>query len=135
MPQRNRWMSVCHSTAQHAASGLCPVHPHLGRLLRSAGEHTARVDLLRDAPAPRRLSGRYHLDTALRALKRRFTEIVRSDGLDPADLAQADLLLEFPLESDDHCRAVHAKLSSRDGRVFVRAVDHLGAQVAQRSDF
>lgn len=134
MAQRNRWISVCHSTAQHAASGLCHVQARLSEALRTGKKTAASIDLLGHGPRPCVLSRRYHLDLAISSLKQRFMEIVHADGLDPADLAEAKLLFEFDADAEPYTGVVHSKLVHRDGRQFVRAVNFLGAQFSARSD-
>jgi hypothetical protein len=135
MAAQNRLTSVCHSIAHHAASGLCYVHPDLGRTVRASGESEALIDLLDRAHAPRPIIFRSHLEKAIGALRQRFAQILASEGLAVEDLAGAKLLFVFDPDADVTCSTVHACLTEKDGRRSRRAVDYLGAQAAPRSDF
>jgi len=89
MRNTKRLKSVIHSIAHHAVSGLCLVHPHLGRARKALGVLHMSVDLLHPKvePAPDPLPP--EIERGADALRQTFADILASESLSIGDLTSA----------------------------------------------
>lgn len=131
MASSKRLSSVSHSIAHHAVSGLSYVHPHLRQASRSLAETTIFIDLLAQEPCPERYLQITPLRLSLNSLKKRFVEILVSEGLSVSELSTAVLLFEFTSDTlDDYCSNCHSLLVSTAGKEYIHAVNHIGVSIS-----
>jgi hypothetical protein len=75
MRSTKRLRSVVHSTAHHAMSGVCYVHPHLGEARKRVGAKRVSVDLLQSIIAPALDPLPREIELSTNALRERFSEL------------------------------------------------------------
>jgi hypothetical protein len=127
MPSQKRLNSICRSIAHHAVSGISYIHPHMLQACRAAGQPHMTVSLLESEPCPESFRGIEPLRLSLRALRKRFEEILAAEGFSVADLAEASLTFSpDPQFSDDYCTVCHSRLTSHTGRSYEHTIDCLG---------
>jgi hypothetical protein len=130
MPSIKRLSSVCHSIAHHAVSGLSYVHPHLRQACKAIGIDTITIDLMREQPCPDRFLNIEPLRMSLKALQDKFEEILTSEGFTKNEIGEINLKFEFTEEFlDDYCSNCYARLVSKNGKVFERAVNYMGKTI------
>lgn len=90
-----RLRSVLHSTAHHAVSGLCYVHPHLGEHCKVLGLKEISVSLLTPEfdPPIEKLSKEIVYSTD--ALREKFREITQSEGMTEESFSSASARFSF----------------------------------------
>jgi hypothetical protein len=131
MPSIKRFSSVCHSIAHHAVSSLSYVHPHLRQACKAIGIDTITIDLMQDQPCPDRFLNIEPLRLSLKALQGKFKEILTSEGFTTNEIMTIELRFEFTEEfPDDYCSNCYARLISKNGRVFERAVNYMGQTIS-----
>lgn len=95
MPSQRVLQSVTHNLGHHAVSGLSYLVPHLFRAAESSGQLTVSIDMLGEPI----LSPTLRLDEPLRlsldALRKRFGEILASEGFAQDALRAATLVFRF----------------------------------------
>jgi hypothetical protein len=109
-----RLSSVCHSIAHHAISGLSYLHPHLGEEVRANGSTDIDIDLL--AEDPKFKNGPLQLATS--ALRKKFEEILISEGFTLQDVETARLRIDFSGSKDDYLCEGTSVIVSRRGKTF-----------------
>lgn len=130
MPSIKKLSSVCHSIAHHAVSGLSYVHPHLRQACKAKGIDTITIDLMREQPCPDSFMNIEPLRLSLKALQNKFYEILQSEGFSTNEIVAIKLRFEFTEEfSDDYCSNCYARLVSRTGKNFDRAVNYMGQTI------
>ena len=90
-----RLRSVVHSTAQHAVSGLCCVHPHLGKACAASRIQSVSIDLIRAGFEPKLVEVTKELKLSCEALRGKFRGILLSEALDLAALLTASATFQF----------------------------------------
>ena len=95
VPRRKRLRSVVQSTAHHAASRLCFLHPDLGTAFSRASLTRATLDLLLGMyRAPEPVMPETVRDTT-QALLAFFAETARAEGISREALREATACFEF----------------------------------------
>ena len=111
MISTKRLRSVAQSTAHHAVSGLCYLHPHLGDRCRKNGTTWECVLLIgENVVAP---SNDGPISLATDALRGKFDEILQSEGGQQSDISTAVAFFEFNRGSWPSACAV--KISTESG--------------------
>lgn len=90
-----RLRSVIQSTAHHAVSGLCFLHPHLGQLCRSNGRKSITIDLMRPATEPEFPVLSEGLDLSVAELRNRFYRLLTAEKIDAESLAETTVHFTF----------------------------------------
>lgn len=90
-----RLKSVVHSTAHHAMSGLCYVHPHLGAVCKELGINSVQVGLPEASFDPDLGNIPEELLLSTNALCEKFVEILTSDGISLNDVQEASATFQF----------------------------------------
>lgn len=90
-----RLRSVIQSTAHHAVSGLCYVHPHLGIVCNGLGIKSVQVGLLEEKFDPALGEIPNELSLSTNALREKFLEILASEHITPAEFQDAYATFEF----------------------------------------
>jgi hypothetical protein len=132
MPSIKRLRSVCHSIAHHAASGLSYVHPHLARACNNAGLESIAIDLKQEEPCPDAFAEIKPLRLALQALRKKFEEILASEGFALTDLRAGILCFEFPSKTDNYSSNCYACITTNSGRVVRCSVNGVGESIAPK---
>ena len=90
-----RLRSVIQSTAHHAVSGLCYVHPHLGAVCKDLGIKSIQVGLLEANFDPALGNIPKELSLSTDALREKFVEILVSEKISPNEVQEAYATFEF----------------------------------------
>jgi hypothetical protein len=90
-----RLRSVIQSTAHHAVSGLCYIHPHLGELCKKQGIKSVRINLQEPSFEPALSDISRELELAANALRERFIEIMAAEKISPNEIQEAYATFEF----------------------------------------
>jgi hypothetical protein len=90
-----RLRSVIQSTAHHAVSGLCYVHPHLGSQCKDLGIKSVRVGLLEPSFDPSLGDIPKELSLSTNALREKFDEILASEHISRNEIKDAYATFEF----------------------------------------
>ncbi len=90
-----RLRSVIQSTAHHAMSGLCYVHPHLGAVCKGLGIKSVQVGLLEASFGPALGEIPKELSLSTNALREKFLEILASEHITPNEVHEAYATFEF----------------------------------------
>ena len=90
-----RLRSVVQSTAHHAVSGLCYVHPHLGAVCKGLGIKSVQVGLLEANFDPALGEIPKELSLSTNALRERFKEILASEHISPNEVQEAYATFQF----------------------------------------
>jgi hypothetical protein len=129
MPSLKRLRSVCHSTAQHAASGVSFIQPHLGQACREVGLTQVVIDLKESQPYSKELRVHHQLQLALLALQTRFEEILEAEGFTLQDLTRAELQASI-LGMPPGGIACFLTLQHKTGKIFEGGADSLDRRVS-----
>jgi hypothetical protein len=90
-----RLRSVIQSTAHHAVSGLCYVHPHLGAMCKGLGIKSIRIGLLEPSFDPALGDIPKELSLSTNALREKFHEIMLSERISLNEAQEAYATFEF----------------------------------------
>ena len=95
MTSIKRLRSVIQSTAHHAVSGLCYVHPHLGEICKKHGIKSIGINLLEpgfnlELPAITR-----ELELSTNALREKFDKLLVVENIHPSELKSALAIFNF----------------------------------------
>lgn len=115
-----RLRSVIQSTAHHAVSGLCYVHPHLGKACKSQCVKVVEVNLLEPGYAPSLLIEPKELFLSTGALREKFVEILHTEEIGVSELREASITFEFL--NDVWPRASLISVKTTTGQVVEAAV-------------
>jgi hypothetical protein len=121
VPTTRALAGVAHDIAHYANSGVSYLLPHAFHAAHAAGRYELTWNLLADPLLD--LPVDPPLTKASDALRKRFVEILASNGFEPSVLASAILLMQFPTSEPYYCVA-HARLETRDGKVFEKSVSY-----------
>jgi len=95
MTSIKRLRSVIQSTAHHAVSGLCYVHPHLGEECKKAGIKTIDVNLLKPGFDPKLPSITKELELSTNALREKYSELLAVESIHASEIKSAYATFEF----------------------------------------
>jgi hypothetical protein len=87
MTSIKRLRSVIQSTAHHAVSGLCYVHPHLGEKCKELGINSIGVDLLKPGFDVEFPSITKELELSTNALREKFHELLAVENISASEIA------------------------------------------------
>lgn len=90
-----RLRSVTQSTAHHAVSGLCNVHPHLGAVCKGLGIKSVQVGLLEAIFVPALGEIPKELSHSTNALREKFLQILASEHISPDVVQEAYATFNF----------------------------------------
>ena len=90
-----RLRSVVQSTAHHAMSGLCCVHPHLGSACEEQGIKSVQVGLLDAGFDPVLGCIPKELSLSTNALREKFVEILASENISLNEVQEASATFQF----------------------------------------
>lgn len=89
MTNIKRLRSVIQSTAHHAVSGMCYVHPHLGEKCKAIGIKSIDVNLLNPSFDPELQSITKELEASTNALREKFIELLASEHIKDSEIKSA----------------------------------------------
>lgn len=89
MTSIKRLRSVIQSTAHHAVSGLCYVHPHLGEECKKSGIKTICVNLVTPGFDPELPSMTRELEMSTNALRVKFNELMVIENIQASEIKSA----------------------------------------------
>ena len=95
MTSIKRLRSVIHSTAHHAVSGLCYVHPHLGEKCKEIGIKSISVNLLTPGFDAELQSITKELELSTNALREKFSELLASEHIQDSEIKSAYATFDF----------------------------------------
>ena len=124
MVRTKRLRSVVHSIAHHAVSGLCRLHPHLGAACKASGRDRIAIDLLNRSGTAGVDDPSDTVRGAAGALRATFAQIVRSEHMALADVAEASALFVF--ERGRWPSACHVRVVPKAGRAVEITVNDMG---------
>jgi hypothetical protein len=132
MTRTKRLRSVIQSTAHHAVSGLCYVHPHLGKACIDIGIQTISVNLLKSGFEPSLLKLTKELELSTNALREKFAEILNAEDMDVTKIKKAYALFNF--YKDHWPSSCYIEIITQEGKKLDVAVDSMGnkAEVLRR---
>ncbi len=120
-----RLRSVAQSIAHHSISGLCYVHPHLGKECKNAKINLVKLNLLQFSFTPQLEPISKELYLSAIALKDKFVELLKSENIDISSIktayAQFSFLQDF---YPDNCN-VH--IVTNDIKIIDITVNSLGS--------
>lgn len=90
-----RLRSVVQSTAHHAVSGLCYVHPYLGAVCHELGIKSVGVGLLEASFDPVLRNIPKELSFSTNALREKFLEILASENISLNEIQDAYATFQF----------------------------------------
>ena len=96
MTSTKRLRSVIQSTAHHAMSGLCYVHPHLGDACKKAGITKININLLNAGFDPILPSITKELELSTNALRDKFKELLDVESIQNSEIEYASAIFELP---------------------------------------
>ena len=119
-----RFRSVIQSTAHHAVSGLCYVHPHLGIACKEQRVQSLTINLLKPSYDPQLANETREIEHSTNALREKFLEIVSAEKLCKSDISAATITFQFiRTRWPDGC---YVYLETVDGKHIDVAVDAMG---------
>lgn len=95
MTSTKRLRSVIQSTAHHAVSGLCYVHPHLGEACKELEIKTISLNLLQPEFNPHLNNITKELKLSTDALRAKFSELLEVEHLSTAEIQKAFATFSF----------------------------------------
>ncbi len=90
-----RLRSVIQSTAHHAVSGLCYVHPYLGSVCKKLGIESIRINLLEPNFDPELGDIPKELSLSIYALREKFYEILASEHMSQSEVQEVFVTFDF----------------------------------------
>ena len=90
-----RLKSVIQSTAHHAVSGLCYVHPHLGKACKESGINSIKVDLKKPKIEPVLATITTEIELSTNALRAKFAEILAAEEIAISEIDSAKIVFNF----------------------------------------
>jgi hypothetical protein len=110
---------VAHNIADHSASGLSYLSPHLADALRAAGEETTAIELLARNPYPSRAVELRPLRLALASLQRTVLRLLQKHGFTQTDVRSIVLhATPDPQDSMGYTLYTRAVITAKNGRVY-----------------
>ena len=121
-----RLRSVVHNIGHHAISGLSCVHPHLGVVCKGHSSDQGTIDLMSgEVVLPAGAASESEpLLLGSRTLSEKFSEILETEGLDPAEIADAVIVFQFG--SDRWPSSCYVRVATLEGVVLEDAVESSG---------
>ena len=95
MTSIKRLRSVIQSTAHHAVSGLCYVHPHLGEKCKEIGIKSIGVNLVKPGFNAELPSITKELELSTNALREKFKELLAVENIQASDIKGAYATFSF----------------------------------------
>ena len=95
MTSIKRLRSVIQSTAHHAVSGLCYIHPHLGEECKKEGLKKITLNLLKPEFTPKLTSVTNELELSTNALREKFRELLLVENIQVSDIENAIIVFDF----------------------------------------
>jgi len=95
MTSIKRLRSVIQSTAHHAVSGLCYVHPHLGEECKKSGIKTISFNLINSGFNPELPSITGELELSTNALREKFSELLSIERIQVPEIKSAYATFAF----------------------------------------
>ena len=89
MTSIKRLRSVIQSTAHHAVSGLCYVHPHLGEKCKETGIKSIGVNLMKPGFDAELRSITKELQLSTNALRQKFNELLAIERIELSEIKSA----------------------------------------------
>jgi hypothetical protein len=126
MPSIKRLNSVCNSIAQHAVSFLSYLHPHLRLAIKQFGLKSITIDLLNIDPCPEQFRKIEPVHLSLISLRKRFEQILLSEGFTFEDIKEITLVFEIPKNDSDDWLDCTARLIAKTGKIYMHAVNYMG---------
>jgi hypothetical protein len=90
-----RLRSVIQGTAHHAVSGLCYVHPHLGRACKESRINSITVDLKEPIIEPVLATITKEIELSTNALRIKFSDILATEEIAITELDSAKIVFNF----------------------------------------
>ena len=95
MTSIKRLRSVIQSTAHHAVSGLCYIHPHLGEECKKEGLKKITLNLLKPEFTPKLTSVTNELELSTNVLREKFRELLLVENIQVSDIENAIIVFDF----------------------------------------
>ncbi len=124
MTSIKRLRSVIQSTAHHAVSGLCYVHPHLGEWCKELGINSTGVDLLKPGFELESPSITKELELSTNALREKFYELLAVENILASEITGA--YATFSFLRGTWPTSCYIKVVTVEGKIAEIAVDSSG---------
>ena len=124
MTNIKRLRSVIQSTAHHAMSGLCNIHPHLGKVCKSIGVVKISVNLLEPGFEPSLVKISNELRLSTNALREKFSTLLKAEKNNVENLRKAYALFSF--YQDSWPSSCYIEIYTQEGKRLEVAVDSIG---------
>jgi len=124
MTSIKRLRSVIQSTAHHAVSGLCYVHPHLGDECKKANIKTIGVNLLNPGFDSKLPTITREIELSTNALREKFIELMTTESIQATDIKRAYAIFHFLRGSWP--TSCYIKVVTMEGKNIEVAVDSSG---------
>ncbi len=95
MTSIKRLRSVIQSTAHHAVSGLCYVHPHLGEKCKEIGIKSIGINLMQPEFDIELQSITKELKLSTNALREKFNELLIVENINASEIIKANIIFNF----------------------------------------
>lgn len=124
MTSIKRLRSVIQSTAHHAVSGLCYVHPHLGEACKELGIKDMTLNLLKPEITPRIQNITKEIELSTEALRQKFKELLEVEHISTSDIENAFTIFNF--NQGRWPSSCYIEVTTKEAKKVVVAVDSSG---------
>ncbi|MCW9096628.1 MAG: hypothetical protein OQJ93_04500 [Ignavibacteriaceae bacterium] len=105
-------------------SGLCNVHPHLGKACKNIGIQKISVNLLEPGFEPSLLKITRELQLSTYALREKFSELLKVEKINIENIMKAYALFSF--YKDSWPSSCYIEIFTQEGKKLEIAVDSIG---------
>lgn len=119
-----RLQCVVQSTAHHAVSGLCEVHPHLAEACEDAGLQSIAINFLQPGFEPRLTTISNELKLSTGALREKFAELLDVENIEASGIQDAFAIFRFA--RGRWPSSCYIAVTINDGKKVDVAVDSIG---------
>lgn len=124
MTNVKRLRSVIQSTAHHAMSGLCYIHPHLGEMCKKLELESISVNLVNSGFSAKLPAITKELEFSTNALREKFCEILAIENIQSSEVESA--IATFDFLRGKWPTSCYIEVVTVEGKKVEVAVDSLG---------
>jgi len=121
---KKRLRSVIQSIAHHSISGLCDLHPHLGKQCKNDKIESISFDLINGIFTPELSEVSPEVRLSSEALIDRFEEILKIESVDKNHIKKA--VASFKFDRELWARYCHTKVVTVEGEELNASVSSMG---------